>query len=169
MINNNMSMITVLLATLIFGGNMLYLFLKRRKKVELMPVEAGPTSCTTEDFLKPVQVQIGTMPMDPSLQYFYVRNECMIPRHIYPGDVIGVQMLDDNFTLADIKKGDILLIFIDDDKFRGHKIRVMDDVEDNAFHTSYFIANRPNKSSKPHSFSTIRGVVRETNHLNYNI
>lgn len=96
---------------------MLYLFLRRQKKVELMPVEAGPTSGTREDFMKPVLVQVGTMPMDPSLQYFCVRNECMIPRHIYPGDVIGVQMLDDNFNVSDIKKGDILLIYIDDDKF----------------------------------------------------
>lgn len=159
-----MTLISVLLATLIFGGRILYLFLQRRKTVELMPVEAGPTADASEDFTTPVTVRVGMMPMDSSLQYFIVRNECMNPLHIGSGDIIGVQLFDEDFTLDDIKQGDVLLIQLDDQKFHGHKIRVMDYKEGNAFHTYYFVGKRPQESSAPHAFNTIRGVVREINH-----
>ena len=158
------TLISILLATLIFGGRILYLFLQRRKTMQLMPVEAGPTSDAGEDFMTPVTVRVGTMPMDASLQYFVVRNECMAPLHINSGDIIGVQLLDEDFTLADIQQGDILLIRLDDDSFHGHKIRVMDHTEGQAFCTYYFVGQRPQPSSKPHAFNCIRGVVREINH-----
>lgn len=158
------TLISILFATLLFGGRILYLFIQRRKIVELMPVEAGPTADANEDFTTPVPVRVGTMPMDPSLHYFVVRNECMTPLHISSGDIIGVQLFNDDFTLYDIKQGDILLIYLDDSKFHGHKIRVMDFAEGNAFHTYYFIGKQPQESSEPHVFSSIRGVVREINH-----
>lgn len=158
------TLIPILLATLIFGGRILYLFLRRRKTVELIPVEAGPTADADEDFTTPVPVCVGTMPMDSSLQYFVVRNECMNPLHISSGDIIGVQLFDEDFTLADIKQGDVLLIHLDDAKFHGHKIRVMDYAEGDAFHTYYFVGKQPQESSEPHAFSSIRGVVREINH-----
>ena len=82
---------------------MLYLFCKRRKTVELMPVEAGPTANAKEDFSIPVPVHVGTMPMNPALTYYVVKNDCMTPLHINHGDVVGVQLFDDNFTVNDVK------------------------------------------------------------------
>lgn len=158
------TLISITLATLIFGGRILYLFLRRRKTVELLPVEAGPTADAEEDFETPVPVRVGTMPMDTSLQYFVVRNECMTPLHINSGDIIGVQLFDDEFTLSDVKQGDILLIYLNDKGFHGHKIRVMDYPEGKFFQTYYFVGKRPQQSSSPHAFSSIRGVVREINH-----
>ena len=159
------TLITFILATLIFGGRMLYLFLRRRKTVNLMLAEAGPTAnAKEEDFMTPVPVRVGDMQMDTSLEYFLVKNNCMNPRHIYSDDVIGVQLFDDNFTLADVKQGDILLIYLDDERCHGHKIRVMDYPENNVFHTYYFIGDKIQNSSEPHAFDTIRGVVREINH-----
>lgn len=159
------TLITFILATLVFGGRIFYLFLRKRKTVNLMLAEAGPTSdAKEEDFATPVPVRVGDMQMDASLEYFLVKNNCMNPRHIYSDDVIGVQLFDDDFTLADVNQGDILLIYLDDDRFRGHKIRVMDYPEGNAFHTYYFIGGKIQNSSEPHAFDTIRGVVREINH-----
>lgn len=158
------TLISVLLATLIFGGRILYLFLRRRRTVELLPVEAGPTADADEDFNTPVSVRVGDMQMNASLQYYIVRNECMKPLHINSGDVIGVQLFDDHFTINDVKQGDILLIYLNDDKFHGHKIRVMDYAQGDSFHTYYFVGRQPQDSSEPHAFSTIRGVVREINH-----
>ena len=158
------TLIPVLLATLIFGGRILYLFFRRRRTMELMPVEAGPTADTDEDFTTPVPVRVGDMQMDASLQYFVVRNDCMKPLHISSGDIIGVQLFDSDFTITDVKQGDILLIHLDDNRFRGHKIRVMDYVQGDSFHTYYFVGRKPQDSSEPHAFSTIRGVVREINH-----
>ena len=149
------TLIPVLLATLIFGGRILYLFFRRRRTMELMPVEAGPTADADEDFNTPVPVRV---------QYFVVRNDCMKPLHISSGDIIGVQLFDGDFTIADVKQGDILLIHLDDNRFRGHKIRVADYVQGDSFHTYYFVGRQPQDSSEPHAFSTIRGVVREINH-----
>ena len=158
------TLVPILLATLIFGGRILYLFFRRRRTMELMPVEAGPTADADEDFNTPVPVRVGDMQMDASLQYFVVRNDCMKPLHISSGDIIGVQLFDSDFTITDVKQGDILLIHLDDNRFRGHKIRVADYVQGDSFHTYYFVGRKPQDSSEPHAFSTIRGVVREINH-----
>ena len=145
---------------------MLYLFLKRNKTVMLLPVEAGPTKGADEDFTTPVKIRVGDMQMVPEYKYFVVRNECMTPRHICSGDVVGVQLFDDNFTVADVHEGDILLIHLDDERFRGHKIRVMRETEGDAFRTYYYNGNWQQDSSKPHGFESICGVVREINHPN---
>lgn len=159
------TMLSILLATAIFGGRILYLYLKRRRREFLYPVEAGPTSNTDEDFTKPVSVRIGEMKKTPGLDYFLVKNECMRPIGICSGDIIGVQLFDDEFTIDDVEEGDVLLIELNDEKFRGRKIRVMDHAEQNAFATYYYVGSKKRQpSSKLHSFDSIKGVVREVNH-----
>ena len=158
-------MVTVVLATLLFGGYMLYLYIAKNKKVSIFPVEAGPIVCSnSEDFTSPVIVRVGRLSMDESLTYFIVRNNCMNPRNIYSDDIIGVQMFNDNFTIHDVEEGDILLIYLDDEDFHGHKIRVMKKTVGDAFMTYYYKGNKIEDSSKLHKFTTIRGVVREINH-----
>ena len=159
------TIITLLLATLIFGGYMLYLYIARSKKVAILPVEAGPIAdARSEDFTSPVTVQIGDMQMDSALTYFLVRNNCMNPRGIYADDIVGVQMFDKNFTIHDVEAGDILLIYLNDEDFHGHKIRVMERAMDNAFKTYYFVGEQIEDSSKLHAFSSIKGVVRKVYH-----
>lgn len=161
------TLIYVLLATLVFGGRILYLYLQKRKKVKMLPVEAGPIAdAKNEDFITPVTVRVGNLQMDPKLVYFVVKNECMNYLNINSGDIIGVQMFDKSFTIKDVEQGDILLIELDDEGFQGHKIRVMDYPEGEAFHTYYFKGNRKKESSHPHSFNNVRGVVKEIHHLN---
>ena len=157
-----MYLTSILLTILIFGSYLVYTFLRRDKK--MFPVEAGPVDGVERDFSKPISVCVGDLHMDKSLTYFVVQNDCMIPRHIYPNDVIGVQMFNDQFTVRDVKENDILLIHLEDDDFKGHKIRVMKNIEGEAFHTYYFKNGYPKDSKKLHAFNTILGVVRETNH-----
>ena len=157
-----MHLTSILLTILIFGSYMVYAYLRRNKKLFL--VEAGPVDGADRDFMKPVSVCVNGLRMNKSLKYFVVRNDCMIPRHIYSNDVIGVQMFDNQFTIKDVKKDDILLIYLNDEEFKGHKIRVMKDVEGEAFRTYYFKDGKPKDSKKLHAFDTILGVVRETNH-----
>lgn len=156
--------VIILLATLIFGGQMLVIYHKKRKKVDMLLVEAGPTTNAKEDFTKKVPVIVGNMQMNPSYQYFKVVNDCMKMRHISSGDVIGVQPLNENYTINDINQGDILLIYLNDERFSGHKIRVMKDIVGDAFNTYYFVGDTKQQSSEPHPFSTIRGVVKEVYH-----
>lgn len=159
------TLLSILLATAIFGGRILYLYLKRRRREFLFPVEAGPTSETDEDFTQPVSVRIGEMKKTPGLDYFLFKNECMRPIGICPGDIIGVQPFSDDFTIDDVEEGDVLLIELNDEKFRGRKIRVMDHADGSAFSTYYYVGNNKRQvSSKLHSFDSIRGVVREVNH-----
>ena len=160
-----LSIISVVMATLLFGGYMLYSYLSKRKKMTMLPVEAGPISnAGNKDFTTPIAVNVSGLDTEESLSYFVVRNNCMNPRNIYSGDIIGVQMFDDNFTLKDVKKGDILLIYFDDESFHGHKIRVMEDVQGEAFSTYYYLGEEVKPSTKLHAFSAVRGVVREVNH-----
>lgn len=78
---------------------------------------------------------------------------------------LKVQPFSDEFTIDDVEEGDVLLIELNDEKFRGRKIRVMDHAEGNAFATYYYVGNKKRQvSSKLHSFDSIRGVVREVNH-----
>lgn len=157
------------LVILLFGGILVYLYIKKHKKMDLFPAEAGPVDGVKRDFTKPLTVVVGDMQMDPALQYYVVQNDCMIPRHIYGDDIIGVQLLDDHFTLKDIRKDDILLIYIDDDDFHGHKIRAVKDIIDDAFLTYYYKGEEIHDSKRPHSFDSVKGVVRETHHPHKNV
>lgn len=152
------------LITLLFGGILVYLYLVKHKKVLLFPAEAGPVDGVERDFTKQLPVVVGDMQMDPSLQYYVVQNDCMAPRHIYGDDIIGVQFFDEQFTIKDIEKDDILLIYIDDSDFHGHKIRAVKDITEDAFLTYYYRGEEKHDSKKPHSFASVKGIVRETHH-----
>lgn len=158
------ALIIVLLTTLVYGVQMYVIFLKKRRIVEILPVEAGPTANTNHDFMKKVPIRMENIEMNPSYEYFKVVNDCMKKRNISSGDIIGVQPLNEHYTIKDIKSGDILLIYLDDNRFHGHKIRVMKNVVDNAFNTCYYKDNVEQQSSEPHMFKTIRGVVKEVYH-----
>lgn len=157
------------LVILAYGGFLVFLYIKKHKTMDLFPVEAGPVDGVERDFTKPLTVVVGDMQMNPLLHYYVVQNDCMVPRHIYGNDIIGVQFFDDQFTIKDVKKDDILLIYIEDEDFHGHKIRAVNDITEDAFLTYYYTGEEKHDSKKPHSFASARGIVRETNHPHQNV
>ncbi|KWW28058.1 MAG: hypothetical protein AUK63_2060 [bacterium P3] len=162
------SVIIIITALVLFGVQAYFTNKRHQRTVCLLPVEAGPTKASKKNFMVPEQVRVGSMDMDAQLDYFVVQNHCMEKRGIYPGDVIGVQKLNEEFTLNDTDENSVMLIFLNDGDFHGHKIRVRGHEEDDGtFSTYYFMENGSKHfSTNRHKAADIRGVVVEVNHLN---
>ena len=163
------SFIIIITAAILFGIQMYISYRRRKKTIEMLPAEAGPTKGAEGDFMTPEQVSIGTIDMNPKLKYFLVRNKCMKKRGIYPGDIIGVKMFDKDYTLSDTDENSVLLIYLEDKNFHGHKIRVRGKVTESgdAYATYYYTEDgNPSFSHKPHAFRNILGEVIEVNHMN---
>ena len=145
------SLIIIITAFVLFGLQMCITYKRRLRTIGLLPVEAGPTKVS-----------------DTQLDYFVVENHCMELRGIYPGDVIGVQKFNDEFTLDDTDENSVMLIFLNDDNFHGNKIRVRGNAESDGTYSTYYFENDGSKhlSTNRHKAADIRGVVVEVNHLN---
>lgn len=155
----------IITATLIFGSRIFYLAWRKTRKVMLYPVEAGPITETQPqpDLNRPMPVCVGNLKMNRALQYFVVKNDCMIPKKIFPDDIIGVRMFDKNFTVENVEDGKILLIYLNEKKI--YKIRIKGELaEGNAYNTYYYRSNEKTKSSRPHGIDSIKGVIVEVNH-----
>lgn len=163
------TIILILTATLIFGSHIIYLWHKRHVCVEMLPVEAGPVEGTCNDFtvMESVRMGVAAKELNPELQHFVVHNECMVSRGIMPGDVIGVRMFSEDFTLSKTTPDDVMLIYLNDARFRGHKIRVRgeQDEANQVCHTYYYQGNRKVMSAHPHAERTIKGVVEDVYHI----
>lgn len=98
------------------------------------------------------------------LLYFCKELKIDIYEKTYDGDIVGVKMFDekDKDSLL-CKPGDMLLIFIDDEHFRGYKIRELGyATESNTEYYTYHYKNGiKTHSSRPHSIDSIKGVVME--------
>lgn len=129
-------------------------------------VEAGPISGVSSTGFKHLSYRINSSftKRNNGVLYkyrnFIVRGNCMISRNIKPNDIIKVKMFDKNFTSDSIVSGDIVLIFLNDKKFRGYKIREVEKVYDKEAITFYYNAQgKKIQSSSPHSLEHIKGVV----------
>lgn len=163
------SIIIIITAAILFGIQMYVIQRRRNKTVSMLPAEAGPTQGARGDFMTPEQVFVGSIYMNPNLKYFKVRNKCMEKKGIYPGDIIGVKIFDKDYTLADTDENSVLLIYLEDKNFHGHKIRVRGNLSErgDAYATYYFMDDgTPSFSHKPHAFCNILGEVIEVNHMN---
>ena len=147
------SLIIIITAFVLFGLQMCITYKRRLRSIGLLPVEAGPTKASRKNFMIPEQVRVGTMEMDTQF---------------YPGDVIGVQKFNDEFTLDDTDENSVMLIFLNDDNFHGNKIRVRGNAESDGTYSTYYFENDGSKhfSTNRHKAADIRGVVVEVNHLN---
>lgn len=162
------TIILTVMVLIVFGIPMVCKEYKRRKKLYMYPVEAGGTKgMATTDFNKKVEVNEPGMAslMNKELTYFVVQNQCMTPKHIYHNDIIGVKMFNKTFTVEQVKKGDVLLIWLDDRNFKGYKIRIKGDYDGaGAYETFYYEGEQIKKSHQNHRISTIKGVVEEVIH-----
>ena len=162
------TIILTVMALIVFGIPMVYKECKRRKKLYMYPIEAGGTKRgTTTDFCKKVMINIPGIAnqMNKNLTYFVVQNQCMTPKHIYHNDIIGVKIFDETFTVEQVKEGDVLLIWLDDENFKGYKIRIKGKFDGtDAYETFYYEGQQIQQSHQNHRISTIKGVVEEVIH-----
>ena len=81
---------------------------------------------------------------------------------ISDGDIVGVRMFNEGYNMpTSFKKGRMLLIFLDDEHFKGYKIREQGEITNDrtGYNTYHYKGGVKNKSSKPHSIDSIKGIV----------
>lgn len=171
------SIILILIATCIFLPYIMYQYRRKQKHtgniVSLHRVEAGPTRHFFKnkiDLMPMVDVNMEGISMNPELQYFVVVNQCMQIKGISDGDIIGVRMFENEYNMpTSFKQDRMLLIYLDDEHFKGYKIREQGKITDDgtAYNTYHYKGGVQNKSSKPHSISSIKGLVVEVHQRQY--
>ena len=139
-------------------------------KPELDEAEAGIISSTTQKIImgKSRDYRGLIRPEDMSLPYkrFVVKGDCMKPRNIFNGDVIFIESFKENASDDDkfqiIKENDILLIYLDDKRFKGYKIRGFSKRnEDGSLETFYYKEDGTTKiSGHSHRLESIGGIVK---------
>ena len=171
------SIILIIISLCVFLPCIIFIHKRKNKStgktVKLHEVEAGPIRNLFKqqvDLLPMVDVNIEDITMDPNLQYFIVKNQCMQEKGISDGDIIGVRMFEDeNSVLSLSKKDNILLIYINDGHFKGYKIREQGDMTNDglAFNTYHYKGGIKRASSRPHAIESIKGVVAEVYQRQY--
>jgi SOS-response transcriptional repressor LexA len=124
-----MSVILCAIFILIFTGCIWLAYSKNRERKTMLPkVEAGPVSeaknksCATPTFTYHDRCYAGDKILNPSKYYALpVEGKCMSARNICENDVIMARKFNAGFRKSDIKPDDILLIRIDDDRYRNYK------------------------------------------------
>ena len=134
--------------------------------VTLPIVEAGPTFGKTHTGLKrgyknvPHSFTINKSEGEWHYRQFVVQGNCMVPVGIKEGDIIKVRMFDSIYQRTELKKSDIALIFLNDQGFRGYKIRLIKSINENNADTYYFNEEGlETPSSKSHALRSIIGIV----------
>lgn len=91
---------------------------------------------------------------------FVIQGICMTQIGLRPNDIIGVQIFASNAEKTSLKQNDVALIFLNDNKFRGYKIRIVEKIQGNEVETFYYDQDGNKKlSSKSHSLDSILGIV----------
>ena len=128
-------------------------------------VECGPISGVKHTGLQrmPERINASYKKVKLGVAYWYrrfvVQGECMTKRGIKPKSIVSVRMIS-NDDRNNLKSGDIVLIFLNDKKFRGYKIRIIKTVDGNKAKTFYYDKNGNEKpSSESHFLVNIIGVV----------
>ena len=151
---------TLILSYLIFG-------LIRNSVPE---VEAGPiANIAKTDFVNmggKVRAAYSKIIGNRKVVYrnFVVRGGCMEPRNIKDGDVISVRTFNKEQrkdVKAQLKEGQIVLIFLNNNEFHGYKMRIVKSLGEDAAITYYYENGVEKESSQPHFYKNIIGVVDE--------
>ena len=130
-------------------------------------VEAGSTGNTSECAVihKPIakydKLMIGNKQLDMSLFIsLNVTGSCMKKKGINPGDVVIARKIGNNFNFNNLKEGDILLIWLNDSKFKGYKMRIFESEENNNKLKTYYYDEEGNTqySTNPHNKSSVKGI-----------
>lgn len=129
-------------------------------------VEAGPISGVKHTGLQRTHQRLNSSyrVMKDGMVYHYrrfiVQGDCMSCQGIKPHDVICVRLFNDEKEKTLLKQNDFVLIFLNDKKFRGYKIRRIKNLTNDMAETFYYThtgAEQP--SSEPHALKNIIGIV----------
>lgn len=130
-------------------------------------VEAGPISGIKHTGLRKTNERIRAVynrtinNVTYRYRHFIVQGICMIKIGIKPGDLISVRMIDSQVDKSKLDKGTPVLIYLNDNKFRGYKIRIVKEIIDgDRAKTFYFNTDgSEHESSDTHSLKSIIGIV----------
>ena len=135
-------------------------------------VEAGPTLNIRATGFKKIPQRLNSAYIKQkdgnSYKYrrFVIQGGCMIPVGLHPNKIISVKMFGPSFDKSNLKEGDISIIFINDEKFHGYKIRRIESVANEVANTYYYDNDGQKKnSSAPHPINSIIGVVDKQEEL----
>jgi hypothetical protein len=98
--------------------------------------------------------------------YILVRADgsSMKRRGINNGDIVYARKFDSSFGKENIQPDDVLLIYLNDDRYQGYKIRVCRryNPENAAELETYYYDSDGNEriSSKPHRLDLVQGIVK---------
>lgn len=131
----------------------------------LPSVEAGPTIGVKHTGLQKTSKNLRsayTKDVDGRIykyRRFIIQGICMTKKRLYPNDIISVRIFSSE-DKSSLKSNDIALIFLNDDRFRGYKIRIVENIQGNEVKTFYYDEDGNKKpSSKSHSLDSILGIV----------
>lgn len=133
----------------------------------VIAVEAGSTAkaspkwINSKSFKAPrCQYKINGEVIDSSLYMrLIVEGNCMIPRGIASGDqLLALKVNDIEELKKELHQDNIVLIYLEDVNL--YKIRIFDKFDGNNLLTYYFENGKRKNSSKPHSASSIKGIVK---------
>lgn len=147
-----------------------YISNNRLKRLEYVRcVEAGPTAKVSASDLRRLSFEDNYLDLKDSdgndmsregLIRVIVNGDCMYSRRIVNGTQLLVEPIDKNRSLKEqVKQGSILMIHIPDTDV--DKIRELDHMDDKYVYTFYYNPDGTRHlSSRPHSVSTVVGVVK---------
>lgn len=129
-------------------------------------IEAGPISGVKRTGLQRMHERINASYKKTTqsgvyrYRRFVVQGECMTKIGIKPKSVVSARMFSNDDEKNHLKAGDAVVIFLNDRKFRGYKIRIIKTISGSKAETYYFDKEgNKNPSSEPHSLINIIGVV----------
>jgi hypothetical protein len=147
--------------------------IKQQKMFKVQTVVTGQVFYHAEEYSNPVRVDkvirfgkkfiVGGETFNSS-DFIQVRagGYSMKRRGIVDGDIIYARKFDGNFTLNEIKEGDLLLIYLNDARYKGYKIRIFRKYADNnEIETYYYNKDGTERnSSHAHSSDRVAGVIK---------
>lgn len=157
MIGTSILILSLILSIYSLGNYILY---------TLPLVEAGPISGIKKTGLQRISKKINSAYKkrigSDIIRYrrFIIQGNCMSQVNLTPGSVISVKLFNSEKEKKLLKNGDVALIFLNDDKFHGYKLRAIDKIYENDAETFYYNSEgHKTQSSQRHKLINILGVV----------
>lgn len=129
-------------------------------------VEAGPIFGVKRTGLRKIDGRIKAVykkvvdEITYKYRRFVVQGICMKKIGINPNDVVCVQMFASEEQKQNLQKGTPVLIFLNDKKFRGYKIRIIKKLVGDEAETFYYNEDgSEHPSSENHTLKSIVGIV----------